>query len=445
MRSIVKKKYINLISDKKFSDILTGSVWALSARVVGVSLTMMISVTVARYYGSDVTGDLAMVQAFMTMICILSVLGTNVSILRLIAEHLTKYSATSAFYVYRKTQFLVASVSLFVGGIFYVSSNLVAQEIFSKPSFSFFIALSSACVVFRALMELNSAATRGLHLLKAFSFMQVLPQLTMMLVLLGMIAFSGRKNDPVYAQLVAWGLTALVGVAIMNRAFRLKLRPLDIVSPVPIRQILSISTPMMLTISMSFIIGQTGVLILGMHHPTSEVGYYAIAVKLATLTSFFLQAINTMAAPKFSELFHAGKIDELFYVAKKSAKLIFWVTTPILLFLVVLGRPVLLLFGNDFIAAYTAMLVLVLGQFVNTFSGSTSYFMNMTGSQTVFRNIMVFAAVINLALNFALIPRFGINGAAVSATVSIILWNLSVLLFIRKKYGRSIGYLPFMT
>ena len=60
-----------------------------------------------------------------------------------------------------------------------------------------------------------------------------------------------------------------------------------------------------------------------------------------------------MAAPKFSELFHYQKIDELFYVAKKSAKLIFWTTSPIIIFLIVMGKPVLsLLYGNDFVAAY---------------------------------------------------------------------------------------------
>jgi O-antigen/teichoic acid export membrane protein len=39
---------------------------------------------------------------------------------------------------------------------------------------------------------------------------------------------------------------------------------------------------MLMTAAMSFIIGQTGVIMLGMSRSEAEVGYYAIAVKLAT-------------------------------------------------------------------------------------------------------------------------------------------------------------------
>jgi O-antigen/teichoic acid export membrane protein len=104
---------------------------------------------------------------------------------------------------------------------------------------------------------------------------------------------------------------------------------------------LAISFPMLMTATMAFVIGQTGVIMLGMFRSEAEVGYYAIAVKLGTLTAFILHAVNSMAAPRFSELFHSDKMDELFHVAKKSAKLIFWTTAPILLGLIVLGKPVL--------------------------------------------------------------------------------------------------------
>ncbi len=221
------------------------------------------------------------------------------------------------------------------------------------------------------------------------------------------------------------------------------MQPGDAVQSMPLRSLLAISTPMMMTASMNFIIAQMGVLILGMYRPESEVGYYAAAVKLATLTSFILQAINSMAAPKFSELFHTGRMDELFYVAKKSTKLIFWTTAPILLLLVVLGRPVLGLFGKGFAVAYLPMLILVAGQFVNSISGSTGYFMNMTGHQGTFRNIMGAASALNLSLALALIPHFGLYGAALAGTVSLALWNIWTLGYIKAKYGRTIGYVPF--
>jgi len=132
------------------------------------------------------------------------------------------------------------------------------------------------------------------------------------------------------------------------------------------------------------------VIMLGMFRGEAEVGCYSVSVKLATLTSFILTAVTSMAAPKFSEYYHANKQVELFHIAKKSTKLIFWTTVPLLLFLLIFGKYIIItLFGNDFIASYSAMVILVCGQFVNSISGSTGMFMSMTGKEKQYRNIMV--------------------------------------------------------
>jgi len=232
---------------------------------------------------------------------------------------------------------------------------------------------------------------------------------------------------------------------IIHFEFNRKVQPRDVVHDMPVKDILALSLPMLMTATMTFVIAQTGLLMLGMFRTEAEVGYYSVAVKLATLTTFVLSAVNSMAAPKFSELFHSGNMPELFYVAQKSAKLIFWTTIPILAVLLLFGKPVIsLLFGSEFTVAYTAMAILIIGQFINSVSGSTGYFMNMTGSQSAFRNIILCAAVITVGLSLALIPPFGIIGAALAGMVSIVFWNVGTLLYIKSKYGKIIGYLPCM-
>jgi len=209
------------------------------------------------------------------------------------------------------------------------------------------------------------------------------------------------------------------------------------------KDIASLSIPMLMTNSMQFFISQTSVVMLGIFHGESDVGYYSIAVKLATLTSFALVAINSMIAPKFSELYHVEKMEELFHVARKSSKLIFWTAVPILMVLVIFGSLILRwCFGKDFTVAYPAMLLLVAGQFVNAISGPTQLFMSMTGHQKVLRDIIFVAALINIGLSVLLIPKYAINGAAVAGMVSLSYWNIHALLFIKFTYGRSIGYIP---
>jgi len=443
MITLIKRKIHNLISDEKFSEILTGSVWALGARVLVTGLGLISSIIIARFYGAEVMGIVAVINSFLLLATIFTVLGTGTSILRMIPEHLVKYSPTSAFRLYRKTQYIVICVSLLTGGLFFFSSEFIAAKIFSKPHLSFYFALAAVFVVFKSLMLLNTQAVRGLRLIRTFAFMQALPSLSnLVLLVLLTIAFFNRDN-PVYTYLAGLLVTGVAGWVIMEYAFRRRMGPGDQVKNVPSRSIFAVSLPMLMTTTMHFVIGQTGVIMLGMFRADAEVGYYSVAVNLATLTGFVLQAINSMAAPRFSELFHSGKMNDLFHVARKSSKLIFWTTAPILFGLLVLGKPVLwFLFGKEFTIAYMALVFLTIGQFVHSISGSTGIFMNMTGHQKPLSMILMCAAVINIILNLVLIPPLGIIGSAVAGMMSLALWNIYILIFIKMKYGQTIGYLP---
>jgi hypothetical protein len=164
MIDLVKRKIQNLISDKKFAEILTGSSWALSAHVIAVGLGMVSSIIIARAYGAEVLGIVAVLDSFITLATIFTVLGTGTSILRLIPEHLVKYSPTSAFKVYRKTQYFVVGISVLTGSLLFFASGFIAETVFSKLHLRFYFALASVFIVFMSLKQLNTQAVRGLRL-----------------------------------------------------------------------------------------------------------------------------------------------------------------------------------------------------------------------------------------------------------------------------------------
>jgi O-antigen/teichoic acid export membrane protein len=445
MLTLLKRKYHNLVSDTRFYEILTGSAWALSARVLAAALGLVFIIIVARFYGAEVLGIVAVINSFLMLATIFTVLGTNTSILRMIPEHLTKYSPTSAFKVYRKTQYMVIGVSLVTGAFLFFAADTIATKLFSKPSLSFYFAIASVFIIFQSMMNLTTQAVRGLRLIRIFALMLVLPQ-SFNIIFLAVVGYFWPARDiPVYAVLFGFAMTGLSGWLIIEYAFKKRMHPTDTVHLIPGRTILSTSLPMLMSATMLFFTAQTGVLILGMFRPEAEVGHYAIAVKLATLTTFVSQAVDSMAGPKFSELFYANKMYELFYVAKKSAKLIFVTTTPILLCFMIFGKSILsMVFGKEFSVAYIALVVLVIGQFVNSISGSTGMFLNMTENQNIYRNIMIIAAVLNIVLNFWLVPWIGINGAAIATMMSLCFWNITILVYLKLKFGKTTGYFPIL-
>ncbi|NTV12460.1 MAG: oligosaccharide flippase family protein [Desulfobulbaceae bacterium] len=439
------RKLQALTADEKFSEILTGSAWALAGQILASGLGLLLSVSIARIHGAGVMGTVAVINALLTLTTIFTVLGTDTVILRLLPEHLLRYSAASARRVYRQAGWLVSGASLAVGLLLFLASGPLAQQVFRKPQLGYYLALTAPFLLVSSLKTLNTQAVRGLRLLRLYALMLLTPALSNLLLLLGLNRFCFSPDNPIYSLLAALVCTALLGGLLVQREFRRRLTREDRVQALSARAILSLSLPMLTTSALFFFTAQTGVIILGIFRPEAQVAYYDVAVKLSLLVGFVLTAVNAMAAPRFAELFHADKIDELFYVARKSAKLIFWLTTPILLTLVLLGRPLLqLLFGPEFVQAYPALLLLMAGQFVNAASGSTGFFMNMTGHQNLLRNCTAITALLNIGLSLALIPSFGIAGAAFAAMVGISLLNVLLLLYIKRKYGRSTGYLPFL-
>ena len=61
----------------------------------------------------------------------------------------------------------------------------------------------------------------------------------------------------------------------------------------------------------------------------------------------------------------------------------------------------------------------------------------MTEKQNIFKNIMIFSTCVNIILNIVLIPKYGINGAAIASSISLILWNVISFSYIYRKYNIS--------
>lgn len=286
-------------------------------------------------------------------------------------------------------------------------------------------------------------AVRGMKLIRVFALIQALPQSFNLLFIIPVILFWSAKEAPIYVVLFGLSITGILGWMFMEHAFQKRMKTTDKIKQISGKTILNISLPMLVTDTMVFIIGETGIIILGMFRSASEVGYYCIAVKLASLATVILQAVNAMIGPKFSELFHSNKIEDLFHVAKKSSKLIFILTAPIVVGLLVLGKQILIVaFGKEYAIVYPALVILLFGQFVNSISGATGLFMNMTGNQNVLKNIMIMSAGINIIINLALSPYYGIIGASLASMSSIIFWNITTLIYLNKKFKIFIGYLP---
>jgi O-antigen/teichoic acid export membrane protein len=197
--------------------------------------------------------------------------------------------------------------------------------------------------------------------------------------------------------------------------------------------------------SMMLIMGKIDILMLGAIIDQESVGIYNAALKLSMLAYVGLMAINSIAAPKFAELNESGNFEALQSLVQKSTKTIFWITLPVVLIFAFLPSQILSIFGEEFQIAAYSLIILSVGKMFSAICGSVGTLLQMSGNQKYFQNVLIAAAILNVALNYFLIPDFQLLGAALASLISNVFWNVLMVIYIKKKFGFYTIYLPFLT
>jgi O-antigen/teichoic acid export membrane protein len=297
--------------------------------------------------------------------------------------------------------------------------------------------LIAISVIPYSLMSFNAESLKGLKRITAFSLHQNISiYFGGMLILMILSCFT----PSVIA--IWWSLLIIFILLMITSGFTFRYflkflpnRDSHYSRPVPgIKQIIRITLPMMLSNSLFLLMNWTDVLMLAYIQGDDQVGIYNTALKIAALNSLVLIAVNSIAMPKYSELYNQNKL-RFKQLAKAVSFISFFVSLPVFLMIIIFPTTILGLFGEAFTEGSQAMIVLSVGQLFATISGSTINLLNMTGKEKSTMYILITSVIVNFFLNFILIPLFGFNGAAYATASSTVLWNLLAVVLIYKYHG----------
>lgn len=442
----IKDRFLIYINDDKFKEILFGSLYTTLAKVIAMVIGIVTSIIGARYYGPDMVGFSMIISSILGIGAILSISGLTTAMLQIIPEYIAKSSASIGWNIYSKILNLMLVASLVVSVIYYFLADIIANHIFHNAELAFFLSLSSLVLVFRAVYDLNSAKIRLLGNLKLYALFQILPKVFTFILLLVLTFFFFNKYNLVYIVLAIPVIMTIISfVYLVKYKSSKSLHTEEAMIDLPrSKTIFSLAFPMLVTSGMFLLIAQTDIIMLGMYRPMDEVGIYSIVLGLLLLITFVINSIEVISGPKFSKLFAENNIDELKYVARKSSQLSFFVSFPLIMLLFMFGKWILSIYGEEFIYGYTALLILLFGQFISSVVGPVGYFLDMTGHEKAFRNIVLMAGGLNIIANYILIPMYGLVGAAIASLLSVMVWKIGASLYIKKIFGFYILYTPFI-
>jgi O-antigen/teichoic acid export membrane protein len=198
---------------------------------------------------------------------------------------------------------------------------------------------------------------------------------------------------------------------------------------------LAISLPILLVEGFYLLLSYTDVLVLQQFRPSEEVGIYFAVVKTLALVSFIHYAMSATTAHRFAEYHALGDKARLSAYVTHAIKWTFWPSLAATILLLAFGKPLLWLFGAQFVAGYDIMFIAAIGLVVRSAIGPVERLLNMLGHQHICALAYGLAFVMNVALCVTLVPRFGGHGAAAATSISLAFETVLLFWIVRRRLG----------
>lgn len=404
-------------------------------RGLATVLGLLQQVLLARLMGAETFGTFVYALAWLTLLGLLCRAGFDQSSLRFVSSFMAseRWGLLRGYLSGASSLVVVCSLAVAAAA----AAGLTLAGHLLDPALEATLWVGLLLLPSQALARVWSFMLRALrHVVSAqFAMMVLHPSLLIALLAaavgLGVEQLGAATGMGLYTGAMV-GTLALTLLA-LGRALPHQLR--GAVSERHSREWIGVALPMVAIAGVSLVMQQTGVLMLGALAEPVDVGNFAAASRVAIAITLALQAVNFWATPMIADLHERGQRAELQHLVRVAARLIFGATLVFTLGVVVLGREILDLFGPEFRAGYTALLILCAGSLVNALAGPVGSLMTMTGQQTTAAVILGVNAAANVALSAILVPRYGVEGAAVATAVTTAGWNLGMAVAAWKRLG----------
>ncbi len=410
-------------------EIAHGGGITFAGRVIGTGIRYCTQICTAWLLGVKFFGIYSLGMAFYQLIGLLAELGLEEGSVRYVSIYRDRKDIKRLKGVLLSVIKLPFAAGCILGSIIFFSSGYISQ-LFSKPELSYTLRIFAIAMPFGASMTVAAFATTGFHITNYLVYIVhiIQPGINLMMVML----LCGLGYG-LYGATVAWVIAMITGLLFSIHFIR-KLFPEIISKKVkPLydyKKLLYFSVPL---ISGSFLwvaIIWTDILMLGMFRPSEEVGAYRAASQTALLVSIVVTSLDTIFAPKIANLYSNNEIKDLNDMFQIATRWGYSLTLPLFLVLGISAGDVLHIFGKNFTMGATALIILAGGQLVNGATGSAGAILIMSGHQMVKMAGDIILALTNVILNFILIPKLGMMGAAIATTIGVSATNVLYLILV---------------
>lgn len=410
------------------------SLIAFAIRLVSAAIAFVSQILLARWIGDFEYGIFVLVWTAAIIAGNLSCFGFATSIIRFVPQ----YRASGAHDELRGI-LLTGRIFTLLAATAVAAFGVAATLVLASTIESYYVApfvLGALALPMIALGDtLEGTARANAWPVKALSPTYIIRPILILLFMVAALGagFEASAKTAVIAAILATYATTIVQLLAITASVD-RMVP-DGPKQVNFGEWMAVSIPIFLVEGFLFLLTNADVLVVGHYLPPEKVAVYFATAKTLALVHFVYFAVKAGVSQRYAQLIHSGTKEELEDFVISSARWTFWPSLFMGGVVLVLGEPLLSLFGESFTSGYPILFVLVAGVVMRASVGPAESLLNMSGNQTVCAWIYGLTLVLSIGLCSVLIPAWGLWGAAASFSAGMVFEALALGVIVWKRLG----------
>jgi O-antigen/teichoic acid export membrane protein len=410
------------------ASVARGGIWEIASSVIPQMYVVVSSIFVARYLGPAGVGRIALIAFVVFTTGTFLSLGMPLALLRYIAELVGARKLAEARGLYQwawRVEGIAAAVAFAI--------LVVIAALGATPRAAW--ALGGLMAAGIVMNSVQSSFLRGLLRWREARIAGLVSGLVSVFAKVAILVAGGGITALFVVDAVIT-LANVVATQIFTRGVARQMPP-PAVKGLPIRPVLRFAGISSVTIFVQLIVYQrTEVFFLAHYATDAEIAIYTIPLSVVTALMLLPRAIGSALAPAIATLWGAGEIERIRSGFSRAIRISLVITIVLTAFAVTLmPRAIHLVYGPGFGRAGPIVVILVAMLPFVPLGLLSSSLLQGVGRQIVLMVMNVIAAVVDIGLDFALIPRYGAVGAAIANAAAQLLSSIPVALHAARVLG----------
>lgn len=379
--------------------------WLMSGRIINLFLQFFVSLATARYLGPSNLGTINYVAAYISFFSSISSLGLSVIVIKEIAAD--EHDSNEIIWTSIWMRFITAMLS----EICIISLFLITNG--NDPTIIKIAILESLSVIFSAF--------------NSFDYYFQAKLLSKWSAVSGVLSYIGMSLYRIYllvigADIVWFALAYSVDIifsAFFLMTFYVRIEGLRPKFNWDIgKKLLKQSVHYLVAGLITILYGKIDSIMLGNMLDNTSVGFYSVALTISSMWSIIPGVLIETISPI---LYETAKKDRIQYLKKlkQSYALIFWLNAMYSIFICIFAKwIILLLYGEEYLAATTALRIVVWYYGISTMSTLNQVYLANDNKNKYINIFCLVGLIVDVVLNALMIPKWGINGAAFATLIT---------------------------